>query len=270
MHPSHDNNDYSAFLATAQTAARAAGAVLVKWLGKASVTEKGPGDYVTQADVESQQAIHSIIHKAHPSHGFLGEEDAPENLDMAMHELEYCWIVDPLDGTTNYIHQLNSFSVSIALVHRGKIVMGTVYDPILDEMYCASLGMGATLNDQPIRVSRCTNIDQSLLVCSFSSHVEPDSPELKRFLNVLCHTQSSIRRLGSAALNLAYVAVGRLDGYWASSLKVWDMAAGAIILTEAGGVIQHIELKPLELSDPRFLATNNQRLQDQIGARLQV
>ena len=270
MNSNREEIDYSAFVETAQKAARAAGDVLIQWLGRASATEKGPGDYVTQADLDSQRVIYSIIHAIHPSHGFLGEEDAPKDLKLAMNEMEYCWIVDPLDGTTNYIHQLNSFSVSIALLHRGRIVMGTVFDPILNEMYSASLGTGATLNNQPIHVSPCTNLDHSLLVCSFSRQVERNSLELKRFLNVLCHTQSSLRRLGSAALNLAYVAAGRLDGYWATSLKVWDMAAGAIILTEAGGVIQHIDLKPLDLCDPQFLATNNQRMQEQIGSWLQV
>lgn len=269
--PISSGSDYSDFLVVCKAAARAAGEVLKDGMGKAPVTEKSPGDFVTQADIASQEAIEAMIHTSFPTHGFLGEENqSADDKPNQLVDYEFCWVVDPLDGTTNYIHQLRSFSVSIALLHRGKIVAGIVYDPLLDEMYAASLGGGATLNEAPIRVSQCTNIDQSLLVCSFSTNVQQDSIELKRFTNILCNTQSTIRRLGSAALNLAYVACGRLDGYWATSLKLWDMAAGTLILTEAGGVIEHIDGKPLQLDDPQFVAANNPRLLSQVSKWLQV
>ena len=269
--PISKSSDYSDFLVVGETAARAAGEVLKDWMGKAPVTEKGPGDFVTQADIASQETIESMIRTSFPTHGFLGEENqSAEDKTNPLVDSEFCWVVDPLDGTTNYIHQLRSFSVSIALLQRGKIVVGIVYDPLLDEMYAASLGGGATLNEAPITVSQCRHIDQSLLVCSFSTNVQQDSIELKRFTNILCNTQSSIRRLGSAALNLAYVACGRLDGYWATSLNIWDMAAGTLILTEAGGVIEHIDGKPLQLDDPQFVAANNRQLLNQASKWLQV
>ena len=261
--------DYGDFLSAAKSAARAAGEVLKEWLGKAQVTEKGPGDYVTQADLASQQKIQQLLQSSFPNHDFKGEENpAVTDHHGPSNNAEFCWVVDPLDGTTNYIHQLRSFSVSIALLQRGRIVVGVVYDPLLDEMFAASLGSGATLNEDPIAVSRCSDINQSLLVCSFSTQVQIDSIELRRFTNILCHTNSSIRRLGSAALNLAYVACGRLDGYWATSLNLWDMAAGTIILTEAGGVIEHIDSKPLQLDDPQFVAANNTELLREISAAL--
>ena len=266
-----DQIDYSDFLSACKNASYAAGEILKEWMGKARVTEKGPGDFVTQADIASQETIEEILHKSFPTHGFLGEENQSlEKPISQLQEMDFCWVVDPLDGTTNYIHQLRSFSISIALLHRGQIVAGTVYDPVLDEMYAASLGNGATLNDKAIQVSQCNDIDQSLLVCSFSRSVKPESDELKRFIQLLCNTQGSIRRLGSAALNLAYIACGRLDGYWATSLNLWDMAAGAILLTEAGGVIQHIDSKPLELEDPRFIAANNQSMLEQVSDWIQL
>ncbi len=263
--------DYSHFLSACKNASYAAGEILKEWMGKARVTEKGPGDFVTQADIASQKTIEQKLHQSFPTHSFLGEEDQSSKKPTSrLQEMEFCWVVDPLDGTTNYIHQLRSFSISIALLHHGQIVAGTVYDPVLDEMYAASLGNGATLNDKPIRVSQCNDIDHSLLVCSFSRNVKPDSDELKRFTKLLCNTQGSIRRLGSAALNLAYIACGRLDGYWATSLNLWDMAAGAILVTEAGGVIQHIDSKPLELEDPQFIAANNDAMFGQIAGWIQL
>ena len=238
----------------AEAAALAGGEVLMKWLGKASVTEKNAGDYVTQADFESQKTIQALIAKTFPEHDFLGEEDLETSNDS--NTSDFCWIVDPLDGTTNYIHQMQSFSVSIGLRYRDEMVVGCVYDPMLKEMYIAKRGGGATLNNQPIRVSGCKDVDRSMIVCSFPRGVQRGAEDFVRFENLICDTRASVRRLGSAALNLCYIACGRLDGYWATALSVWDVAGGAIILEEAGGGLYSIVPgQPFDIENPKLLAT---------------
>ena len=246
------------FMAISEMAARAGGQKLVDWLGKTKVKEKGPGDLVTQADFESQRVIRDVLLARFPGHSFLGEEE-----DGSLKSLKsdgYCWIVDPLDGTMNFVHQLRSFAVSVALAVDGELIAGCVLDPVLDECYVAAKGLGARLNGQPIRSSQCTDVEKALLVCSLTSRIPPDHPEVRRFLQVM-HRSGGVRRLGSAALNFCYVACGRLDGYWATSVKIWDIAAGVLILNEAGGVVEHIDGGPRKLSDPRFLATANETLQ---------
>jgi myo-inositol-1(or 4)-monophosphatase len=255
------------FMAISEMAARAGGQKLVEWLGKANVEEKAPGDLVTQADFDSQRVIRDLLLDRFPGHSFLGEED-----DGALNSMEttgYCWIVDPLDGTTNFVHQLRSFAVSIALAANGKLIAGCVLDPLLDESFVAAAGLGARLNGQLIRTSSCSEIDKALLVCSLTSHAPPEHPEVRRFLQVL-HRAGGVRRLGSAALNFCYVACGRLDGYWAASTKIWDIAAGALILSEAGGVVEHIDGGPLQLSDPCFLATASATLQASLRPLMKV
>ncbi len=251
--------DFSAFLQLSEAAAKAGGSVLTRWLGKISVTEKNVGDFVTQADIESQKTIQRLIHDAYPDHAFLGEEEQDDN-SLGSTDSEFCWIVDPLDGTTNYIHQLPSFSVSVALQYRNEIIAGCVFDPLLDETYLAACNQRATLNGKPIRVSDCIDADRALLVCSFPNQVARASRDVARFVNVLCDTTSSIRRLGSAALNLCYVACGRLDGYWATSVNIWDIAAGLIILEQAGGRMHSIENAPLDMNNPKFVATATDEL----------
>ena len=242
---------------TAKQAAIEGGRILLKWMGKANVCEKNPGDLVTEADYESQKTIRNFLLAKFPGHEFLGEEN-----DGSLTELNsegFCWIVDPLDGTINYVHQLRSFSVSVALAYQGKIIAGAVVDPVLDECYSAALHQGAHLNDVPIRTSECTEVDKSLLVCSLPSRAHPDAPDVKRFLEVM-HRAGSIRRLGSAALNFCYVACGRLDAYWATSINIWDVAAGVLILSEAGGWITHIDGAEFDLRNPKFLASANSEL----------
>jgi len=245
------------FLKSCQQAAQAGGEILLKWLGKTNVSEKNSGDLVTEADYESQKTIRDFLENKFPEHSFLGEEE-----DGSLKTLEtggFCWVVDPLDGTTNFVHQLRSFAVSVALTYRGEVIVGTVLDPVLNECYSAAQGQGADLNGETIQTSDCDDIQNSLLVCSFSTHVTPDDPQVKRFLQVM-HRCGSIRRLGSAALNLCYVGCGRLDGYWATSVSIWDIAAGMLILEEAGGIITHIDNTPLDLHDPQFLASANPTL----------
>ena len=259
--------DLTEFSSISESAARAGGQKLVEWLGRIKVEEKGPGDLVTQADFESQKVIRDVLLARFPNHSFLGEEE-----DGSLSSLDtngFCWIVDPLDGTTNYVHQLRSFSVSVALAFKGELIAGCVFDPVLDECYVAAKGMGARLNREPIGTSQCTEVEKSLLVCSFTSRVPPDHPEVRRFLQVM-HRAGSVRRLGSAALNFCYVGCGRLDGYWATSLRIWDIAAGVLILEEAGGVVEHIDGGQRKLSDPRFLATANETLQAKLRPLMKV
>jgi myo-inositol-1(or 4)-monophosphatase len=272
-----DDNLLKQFLAASESAARKGGAILLELMGKAEVWEKGPGDLVTQADFRSQQAIRETLLNQFPDHRFLGEESETEAAEsdhstsdrLDPNELEFCWIVDPLDGTTNFVHQLRSFSVSIALCHRGQVIVGTVFDPTTDECFSAALGKGATLNGKPIRPSQRRELNQALVVFSMNSQLSVDDPQVKRFLQVLPHV-STFRRLGSAALNLCFVGCGRTDAYWATSLKIWDVAAGWLIATEAGAFLEDFEGPELNLNQPKFCVACNQGLFDQLKVHLRL
>ncbi len=275
--PQIDDALLDQFLTASQTAARTGGAILLEMLGKAEVWEKGPGDLVTQADFRSQQAIRETLLQQFPNHRFLGEESETAATDdeqaadsrLNPNDLEFCWIVDPLDGTTNFVHQLRSFSVSIALCHRGQVIAGTVFDPTTDECFSAALGRGATLNGKPIRPGPCRKLNRALVVFSMTSQIAVDDPQVQRFLNVLPHV-STFRRLGSAALNLCFVASGRTDAYWATTLKIWDVAAGWLIATEAGAFLADFEGAELDLNKPSFCVANNQELFDQLKVHLRL
>ena len=245
------------FLKAAEKAAKLGGNKLIEWMGKVDVREKGPRDLVTQADFESQQAISDFLLGEFPIHEFLGEESTDKSLVTTPGV--FCWVVDPLDGTVNYVHQLNSFSVSIALRCGGETVVGVVYDPVIGEMFSAIAGHGATLNGEPISHSRCVELEKALVVCSFSSSVDRHHPEVERFLRVLGQA-GSIRRLGSAALNLCFVACGRSDSYWATGLNCWDIAAGWLVLQEAGAVMKTIEGDEVDFFEPKFCAAATEEL----------
>lgn len=253
------------FITVCQQAARAGGAVLLDWQDRFQAREKGPRDLVTEADLASQEAIREIVLGAFPDHDFLGEEDTPEQIAQSQtaDRREYRWIVDPLDGTTNYVHQLQTFAVSIALERDGKIVAGTIFDPVMDECYTAEAGKGAFLNGTRLQTSDCQSLDNALVAASFSANVSPGSEEVARFIEVLQHCQA-LRRLGSAALNLSYVAAGRLDAYWATSVKTWDVAAGILILCEAGGTVSGVDGSPFDLERPRFVGSANLQLHQQL------
>lgn len=255
------SKELSHFLEICELAAHAGGKCLMRWLGQAEVSEKGPRDFVTEADIEAQEIIQKILLDRFPDHQFVGEE-SPAAKIVPSDSDEYCWIVDPLDGTTNFIHQLRSFAVSIALYRGGKLLVGTVFDPLLDECFSAASGQGATLNGKPIRPSKCTEVNDALLVFSLPAGVKSDDPQVLRFLTMVEHA-ASLRRLGSAALNLCYVACGRTDGYWANCLKSWDVAAGWLILEEAGGVITDYDGSKPDLNDPSFcIAATEELIQD--------
>lgn len=253
---------YNEFVSAAEEAARAAGRILQDWAGRFTVSEKGPADLVTEADVASQAAIYQILQARFPNHGFLGEE----GLDSAP-GAEYRWIIDPLDGTSNYVHRFPYYAVSIGLEHRGTLVAGVIHDPTRGETFSAAQGQGATLDGRPIRSSRFDRLNQAMVIASFPPGVKADSEPIKRFLTVLGHAQT-IHRSGSAALNLAYVAAGRLDGFWSTSLKPWDVAAGALIVAEAGGRVTKMDGSPLEIAVPDLLSTNGTGIHEELSRLL--
>ena len=247
---------------TSEQAAHLGGKCLMEWLGKASVQEKGPGDLVTQADLESQKLIRDFILARYPEHNFVGEEDSAP-ITPASNSSPFCWIVDPLDGTTNYVHGMRAFCTSIGLAYNGRLIAGTVYAPSFNECFSAVAGCGATLNGQKIESSSCVDVKNALLVCSCKSRVAEDDLQVRRFARVMTRALS-VRRLGSAALNLCYVAAGRLDGYWATSLNSWDVAAGALILREAGGTMANLEGGEFDWKAPKLVATAT----DELGREL--
>jgi myo-inositol-1(or 4)-monophosphatase len=251
------------YVPAAEEAARVAGRILRDWAGRFTVSEKGPADLVTEADVASQTAIHQILHERFPDHGFLGEE----GLSTATGAGNFRWVIDPLDGTSNYVHGFPYYAVSIGLEFRGELTAGVIYDPTRDEMFSAALGEGARLNGRLIQCSRFTPLNKAMVIASFPPGVTAGSEPIARFLNVLPHAQT-IHRSGSAALNLAYIAAGRLDGFWSTSLKPWDVAAGAVIVSEAGGRVTRIDCQKLDIHVADLLCTNGTSIHDELSALL--
>jgi myo-inositol-1(or 4)-monophosphatase len=242
-----------------EQAARAAGEVLLDWSGRFAVREKGPSDLVTEADLASQAKIQEVLLGAFPKHGFLAEE----NLSIPSQQEGLRWIVDPLDGTRNYVHGLPQYAVSIALEQGGRLRVGTVYNPAIGECFSAAEGQGARLNGKPLRVSPAVDLGHALAAVSFAAKIHPDDPEIRDFLAVMLKCQA-VRRMGSSALNLSYLAAGRLDAYWARSTKIWDIAAGVLLVREAGGVVSGLDGRELDLADPRFIAASTLPLHDQL------
>jgi myo-inositol-1(or 4)-monophosphatase len=258
MSQSHD------FASVSNAAALAGGKLLMDMWHKVEGKEKGPRDLVSEADLASQQAIRHILLDAFPTHNFIGEEDTAAAQAAAITTTaEYTWVVDPLDGTTNYLHKLPTFSVSIALMHKGEILCGTVYDPVAKECFHAIRGGGAWVNNTPIRTSGCQHAHQALVAASFSPFVKRDSREVTRFVEALVSCQA-VRRLGSAALNLSYVAAGRLDAYWATAVKLWDVAAGMLLVQEAGGIVAPLGNPTINLLKPEFVATATPQLMPEL------
>jgi myo-inositol-1(or 4)-monophosphatase len=176
-------------------------------------------------------------------------------LDEVRPDSPYRWVIDPLDGTTNYVHGFPYFAVSIGLEFEGRLVVGAIFDPTRDEMFLAARGSGATLNRRPLHASDITDLGQAMVVASLPVATRPDDVAVKRFLTMLSHAQT-VQRTGSAALNLAYVAAGRLDAFWSTSLKPWDMAAGVVLVEEAGGRVTTLDGSPFNVEEPNLLASN--------------
>lgn len=220
-------------------AARRAGAVINRATlegGALEVRSKRANDFVTQVDQAAEQAIMDIVRKAYPEHGFLCEESGASGADA-----EVVWIIDPLDGTTNFIHGFPQYCVSIAVRSRGALAHAVVYDPLRNELFSASRGHGAYLNDRRMRVSKTTRLNNALVGTGFPFKELTRLELYTRQLQALMKASSGVRRAGAAALDLAYVACGRLDAFWELGLSPWDMAAGALLIVEAGGLVGDVK-----------------------------
>lgn len=221
-------------LTIAVKAARRAGAIINRAaldLDGLTVTSKRQNDFVTEVDKAAERAIIDVLHKAYPGHAILAEESG------ARGESEYTWIIDPLDGTTNFIHGFPQYAVSIALRHRDALTQAVVYDPGRNELFTATRGRGAFLNDRRIRVSRRAGLAAALIGTGFPFRDLQHLDEYAIAFKEVTRQTAGVRRAGAAALDLAYVAAGRLDGFWEIGLSAWDMAAGALLIQEAGGLV---------------------------------
>lgn len=216
-------------------AARSAGNIIIRGMKRmdtVKIAEKRPNDFVTEVDQRAEQEIISIIQKAYPSHGFLGEESGEIEGD------DYQWIIDPIDGTRNFIHGFPHFAVSIAVAYKNKIEHGVIYDPVRQELFTASRGKGAQLNDRRIRVSQRKTLSECLLATGFAyRHSDKNNPVPGKIMETILPLCGDIRRPGAATLDLAYVACGRFDGFWELGLNIWDIAAGVLLVKEAGGMV---------------------------------
>lgn len=245
-------NEITEYQTVCEQAVRAAGAMLVERMGRVKVREKGPADLVTEADLASQEMVRTAVLGAFPDHTLLGEEGPPDDGQRG----EYRWILDPLDGTTNYVHGYPFYAVSLALERNRDLLVAAVYNPVSRECFTAAAGQGAYLNGQRIATSRVTQLGQAVASAGLPAQVRRDSPDLEVFIEASIHCQS-IRRSGSAALNLAFLACGRVDVFWSFSTKLWDVAAGALLIREAGGTFSRPDGSPFRLDDGRFLASAN-------------
>jgi len=246
-----------------ESAARVGGQVLLDWAGRVTVREKGPADLVTEADLAAQQAVEDIIADAFPDHLFVGEESAGDDLDADINADQCVWIVDPLDGTTNFAHEVPHYACSVAVAQRGVVLAATVFNPVTNECFTAGKGRGACLNGDPIRASAVEDLGGALVAVSFPPRVGADSAAVKDLLRVF-EVAQAIRRTGSAALNLCYVACGRYDAYWATETKPWDVAAGVLLVQEAGGIVTALNGADFRLDEPRPAATGTAVLNRQL------
>src|SRR5215469_11919065 len=231
---------HSALINVMVKAARRAGRSLKRDLGEIEnlqVSLKGPANFVSLADKRAEEMLYTDLEKARPGYGFLGEEGGRREGNDKTHS----WIVDPLDGTTNFLHGIPQFAISIALAREDTVIAGVIYNPANDELYIAERGKGAFLNDQRLRVAGRRKLNECVVACGLPHIGRGDH---KQFLNEMAALQDKVagfRRFGAAALDMAYVAAGRLDGYWERNLQAWDIAAGQILVREAGGMVSGIE-----------------------------
>lgn len=236
-------------------AARAAGRSLAKDFREVEnlqVSSKGAGDFVSRADIASEQIIRDTLMEARPNYGWLGEESgAVEGKDPTRR-----WIVDPLDGTTNFLHGQPHWAVSIALEHKGEVVSGVVFDPAKDEMFVAEKGQGAWFNGTRLRVSDRTRMIEAVFATGLPFGGRSGLPEALQDLARLLPTCAGVRRYGAAALDLTYVAAGRYEGYWERSINEWDIAAGSLIVREAGGLVEGVNAGTDPLASGSVLAAN--------------
>jgi myo-inositol-1(or 4)-monophosphatase len=247
------NHDTAKLLNAAWRAAHSAGEIVRNnWQQPRSIDYKGPIDLVTSVDREAERSIVEALRQDFPDHSILAEEET----DLAGERNEYRWIIDPLDGTTNFAHSYPQVSISIALEFRAEIILGLVYDPLRRECFRAVKGQGATLNGAAIRISAIHELDKALLGTGFPYDRRENADFYLTFFKALLTRCQGIRRTGSAALDLCYVASGRLDGFWELKLKPWDIAAGALIVAEAGGSLSDFAGKDFSIWANETLASN--------------
>jgi myo-inositol-1(or 4)-monophosphatase len=246
---------HSALINVMVKAARRAGRSLKRDLGEIEhlqVSLKGPANFVSLADKRAEEMLYDDLAKSRPGYGFIGEEGGPrEGADKS-----HTWIVDPLDGTTNFLHGIPQFAISIALQRETTLIAGVIYNPANDELYIAERGKGAFLNDQRIRVAGRRRLDECVIACGLP-HIGRGDHELSRLeMAEIQNKVAGLRRFGAASLDLAFVAAGRLDGYWERNLQQWDIAAGQIILREAGGIVTGIDGHDSALTTGHVLCGN--------------
>ncbi|MBI5164786.1 MAG: inositol monophosphatase [Magnetospirillum sp.] len=232
----------SATLNVMMGAARKAARNLVRDFGEVEnlqVSMKGPGDFVSSADLKAEKTLRAELKKARPNFGFLLEEGGIVAGDDKSHR----WIIDPIDGTTNFLHGIPHFAISIGLERDGEMIAGIIYEPIRDEMFHAEKGAGAFLNERRLRVSARRNLDDAVLATGIPHRGRPGHALFLKEVAAVMAAVSGVRRQGSAALDLAYVAAGRCDGYWESGIKPWDIAAGIVLVREAGGYVSDFDGK---------------------------
>lgn len=242
------------FINVAIDGARKAGSVIMRALNepaKIKVASKGPLDFVTNVDKKAEEAIMYAISRAYPSHSFMGEESG----EILNANKDHLWIIDPLDGTTNFIHGYPHFAVSIALQVKGRIEHGVIYDPVRQDIFCASRGQGAQLNNRRLRVSSATSLNKTLVAFNLTRPKECLAQHLD-LLSSLTGKVAGIRNSGSAALDLGYLASGALDAFWHTGLQSWDIAAGALIANEAGAVVTDITGGTDYLTKGNIIAAN--------------
>ncbi len=233
--------------------ARDAGQILLEKFGRVTVTKKADIDLVTEADLASEAMIIERIKSYYPKHSILAEE-AGEAVIIGGNNT-WKWIIDPLDGTTNYAHGYPCFAVNIALEHDGEIVIGVTYDPTRNELFAAEKGQGATLNGKPIRVSATDDLGNSLICTGFPYDFKRKD-DFARHLTQFLLSSRGVRRDGSAAIDLAYVACGRFDGFWEEGLNPWDLAAGKLLIEEAGGWVTNYDGSAFSIYKPPICASN--------------
>jgi len=236
--------------------ARDAGRLLAERFGRnLRISNKSELDLVTESDLASERLIIDRIRTHYPRHAILAEESGVSAPAAEGAQSDWRWIIDPLDGTTNYAHGYPCFCVSMGLEHNGTLELGVVYDPLRDEVFSAERGQGAALNGKRIHVSPTPNLASALLCTGFPYDVRERSEFARHFANFIMNAQG-VRRDGAAALDLAYVAAGRFDGFWEEGLKPWDVAAGVLLIEEAGGRVSDYNNRPLDIFTPPILATN--------------
>jgi myo-inositol-1(or 4)-monophosphatase len=240
-------------LTIAVKAARRAGSIINRAsqnVDVLTIEHKGVSDFVTEVDSAAEQAIIGVLQEAYPNHAILAEESGAQG------ESEYEWIIDPLDGTTNFLHGFPQYAVSIALLHKGVLSQAVVYDPVRNDLFTASRGRGAFLNDRRLRVSRRTQLKEALIGTGFPFRDFTHVDAYMGMLRDMMQKTAGVRRPGSAALDLAYTAAGRFDGFWEIGLNAWDIAAGCLLIQEAGGLVGDLQGNETYLQSGNIVGAN--------------